>query len=293
VRTRGLASCPPHVRGIKRLASCGQDFEKGRYTTRGSVSETSFVCNGYSPNHRMKCLEFLYFYLLDETTPSTPTPTHSSTAPATPQPTSEMDYSSRSSFSTQSSSSTSRTSSWGSMSSLSSTSAYSIDTATTCNTTPPVSPPPSPSPCSRPCTHDLRPPTTQVSSRTLHMLRKEVDYVPLSPKKAHALLGVGRGTRPTLIKTGAVKPHSRMPSDASESSGTGFEDEMPRVYGQRMEREPWVGPEEKGNARGRLTTTKGSFTRTTDEKKEILGGMLGNVDALVDGVSKAGIWGLG
>ena len=33
--------------------------------------------------------------------------------------------------------------------------------------------------------------------------------------------------------------------------------------------------------------------RTTEEKKEMLGSMLGNVDALVDGVRKAGIWGLG
>ncbi|KAL1743118.1 cell division control protein 14, SIN component-domain-containing protein [Schizophyllum fasciatum] len=32
--------------------------------------------------------------------------------------------------------------------------------------------------------------------------------------------------------------------------------------------------------------------RTTDEKREILSTMLGNVDALVDGVRKAGIWGL-
>lgn len=34
-------------------------------------------------------------------------------------------------------------------------------------------------------------------------------------------------------------------------------------------------------------------TRTMEEKKEILGSMLGNVDALVEGVRKAGIWGLG
>lgn len=33
--------------------------------------------------------------------------------------------------------------------------------------------------------------------------------------------------------------------------------------------------------------------RSADEKKEILGGMLGNVDALVAGVRKAGVWGLG
>lgn len=33
--------------------------------------------------------------------------------------------------------------------------------------------------------------------------------------------------------------------------------------------------------------------RTMEEKKEILSGMLGNVDALVEGVRKAGVWGLG
>ncbi len=37
---------------------------------------------------------------------------------------------------------------------------------------------------------------------------------------------------------------------------------------------------------------KNSGPRTMEEKKEILGSMLGNVDALVEGVRKAGIWGL-
>jgi hypothetical protein len=32
--------------------------------------------------------------------------------------------------------------------------------------------------------------------------------------------------------------------------------------------------------------------RSTKEKKEILGSLLGNVDVLVDGVAKAGIFGL-
>lgn len=37
----------------------------------------------------------------------------------------------------------------------------------------------------------------------------------------------------------------------------------------------------------------GNRVRSVEEKKEILGGMLGNVDALVEGVRKAGVWGLG
>jgi hypothetical protein len=36
-----------------------------------------------------------------------------------------------------------------------------------------------------------------------------------------------------------------------------------------------------------------SIVKSTEEKKELLGSMLGNVDALVEGVKKAGIWGLG
>lgn len=32
--------------------------------------------------------------------------------------------------------------------------------------------------------------------------------------------------------------------------------------------------------------------RTTEEKKALLGTLLGNVDALVEGVRRAGIWGL-
>lgn len=44
-------------------------------------------------------------------------------------------------------------------------------------------------------------------------------------------------------------------------------------------------PEEYGKQKGGV--------RTAEQKKEILSGMLGNVDALVEGVMKAGIWGLG
>lgn len=37
---------------------------------------------------------------------------------------------------------------------------------------------------------------------------------------------------------------------------------------------------------------RSASARTMEEKKEILGSMLGNVDALVEGVRKAGVWGL-
>ena len=45
-----------------------------------------------------------------------------------------------------------------------------------------------------------------------------------------------------------------------------------------------------GAGAGRAGANKGA--KTMAEKKEILGTMLGNVDALVEGVKKAGVWGL-
>lgn len=46
------------------------------------------------------------------------------------------------------------------------------------------------------------------------------------------------------------------------------------------------------NASGLNGIRGGSIVKSTEEKKELLGSMLGNVDALVEGVKKAGIWGL-
>lgn len=48
--------------------------------------------------------------------------------------------------------------------------------------------------------------------------------------------------------------------------------------------------ESEGWRNGKPVETK---IRTTEEKRQILGSMFGNVDALVEGVRKAGIWGLG
>lgn len=36
----------------------------------------------------------------------------------------------------------------------------------------------------------------------------------------------------------------------------------------------------------------GVWRKTTEDKKKLLGTMLGNVDALIEGVRKAGVWGL-
>ncbi|PIL37692.1 hypothetical protein GSI_01386 [Ganoderma sinense ZZ0214-1] len=49
-------------------------------------------------------------------------------------------------------------------------------------------------------------------------------------------------------------------------------------------------PTGTGSGSGRVGANRGA--KTMAEKKEILGTMLGNVDALVEGVKKAGVWGL-
>lgn len=83
-----------------------------------------------------------------------------------------------------------------------------------------------------------------ISTRPMMMLRRDVDYEPQSPKKAHGS----------------------------------------RVYVSEDFSTPRRREKEGESSRERV--------RTTEEKKEILGTLLGNVDALVEGVRKAGIWGL-
>jgi hypothetical protein len=115
------------------------------------------------------------------------------------------------------------------------------------------------------------------------MLRKEVDYVPLSPKKSHiARLGIGDGVRQSA--------EARSVQSKTRTTRGGSEDIIQASCGGQKEK--WDNPEENGD-RGRTRTAGEMRRRTTEEKKEILGGMLGNVDALVESVTKAGIWGLG
>ncbi|QRV72952.1 Cell division control protein 14, SIN component [Ceratobasidium sp. AG-Ba] len=53
-----------------------------------------------------------------------------------------------------------------------------------------------------------------------------------------------------------------------------------------------VDTEAENNARGIPAPEGGKLVRTSAEKKELLGAWLGNVDALVEGVQRAGVWGL-
>lgn len=114
------------------------------------------------------------------------------------------------------------------------------------------------------------------------MLRKEVDYEPQSPKKAQvSRLGVG-GSR-----------HAPGKSISRSQLRSGSEDDCQRynqvpVTPSSRDQNGWAAENEPPSSNSRVARVK-----TIEEKRELLGTMLGNVDALVEGVRKAGIWGLG
>ncbi|KAG5714981.1 Cell division control protein 14 [Termitomyces sp. T112] len=254
---------------------------------------------------RMKCLEFLYFYLLDENPTSSEgadnlslVPTSPPTAPATPSKPSKpylnskplrpsssrlaSEFSFLSNKSSASTSSTPRSTSGSSSNSFSSTSSnVSSSTApSSISSSPdkpsaiftPKTPPRSPSLPHR-LPHKLQP-------RSLMMLRKEVEYEPQSPKKVQ-LSRAGSG----LSRQISTKRMSRL-RVASEDDYCKFS-QVPGTP-SRQEQNRTTLEDEPSRPQGHTEKI-----RTTEEKKELLGTMLGNVDALVEGVRKAGIWGLG
>lgn len=91
------------------------------------------------------------------------------------------------------------------------------------------------------------------------MLKKELDFVPQSPHKPPSRHGPSKSLSHIQHKPTPTPTPTRLASAA-------FTLDAPK--------------------------SKPLGTRSTEEKKEILGTMLGNVDALVEGVRKAGIWGL-
>ncbi|KAJ3865785.1 cell division control protein 14, SIN component-domain-containing protein, partial [Lentinula novae-zelandiae] len=300
---------------------------------------------------RMKCLEFLYFYLLDETKPSIPTAsmstggstlidsvqtvpnTPSQHAPIRPSPKPRSEYgSSTFSFphSSYSGPSTLRSVSSGSTKSFTSTSSTTSAASTTSSaTTAPGSAECSPkkpsgglssktpsgpprTPAYKSSHHGvLRSEGKQLfpsggsegQARSLMMLAKDVDFVPQSPQKMQTFrrdndpasvapspsVGVSVGTV-TGMGGRRTRTHSRTRSAfALGATST-------RISSRASSRE-------RGHSRARsVGRAEPEFkeglrmdirARTTEEKKELLGTMLGNVDALVEGVRKAGIWGLG
>lgn len=250
----------------------------------------------------MKCLEFLYFYLLDEdptqenVIASSHSPAHTPppTAPPTPRRPSKPFISNRPlrpssqygsstfTFTSSTSTSSSRSTSGSSTKSFSSTSsnASSSTVPSSVSSSPDkisTMPPPKTPPSSPPLAHRQPP---QLQPRSLMMLKKEVDFVPLSPKKAQvSRLGVG-----------GVSRHTPGKSISRSRLGSGPVHDV-----HRRHPEPQENPSHEAEVRGeeRVELNRKGFLKTTEEKKELLGTMLGNVDALVEGVRKAGIWGLG
>ena len=101
------------------------------------------------------------------------------------------------------------------------------------------------------------------------MLKRDVDYEPLSPRKS----GFGEqvsvsSLRPRIQTHGQSYTPSHNLTHNSKLSISVSENDFPGNGGNERR-------------------------KTTDEKKQFLGTMLGNVDALVEGVRKAGIWHLG
>jgi hypothetical protein len=103
----------------------------------------------------------------------------------------------------------------------------------------------------------------QPKPRSLMMLQRDVEFVPSTPQK-----GPFARKGPTMLARG----------------GSGS-DGLP----ERLS----VETEQTEDVEVKLLNAGTARTRTRDEKKELLGTMLGNVDALVESVSRAGIWGLG
>ncbi|KAL5530523.1 hypothetical protein ACEPAF_6781 [Sanghuangporus sanghuang] len=217
---------------------------------------------------RIKCLEFLYFYLMDESTP----PTDEVSVRPSPVKRPRSTPFERSRFSTASSQSS------NSSRSHSSSSSSSWSPSPTLAGTPPLSP--------KKSAFSELPQAQDV----LGMLRKDVDFVPQSPQK---------------VKVAQVDGGIRRPGTPQQLSPL----KVPRfVHKQpgplsRLASEEILRPDsdvDSGISGDRKLVSKTSSswsissvqTRTMQEKKEILGQLLGNVDALVEGVKRAGIWGL-
>ncbi|KAF9057809.1 cell division control protein 14, SIN component-domain-containing protein [Panaeolus papilionaceus] len=160
--------------------------------------------------------------------------------------------------------------------------------------------------------------------KSMMMLKKEVDYTPMSPKKVANVTPVARrpGHRKSLSTSSFTASSSSSNSTSSAeashrvfssglrsrapTSGLNQAQEppvpvIPHQYRQNKQLREDSEKENVGIARPSKSSKEGkepdnslnhATWKTTEEKKHLLGTMLGNVDALVEGVRKAGIWGL-
>lgn len=278
----------------------------------------------------MKCLEFLYFYLLDEnapdtqqaedacapTAPSSPTGTDAGSGRAHTRNALSMSQSSDSSVGSDAS-----TSSAASRASAS-TSATSTSASTRDDDAPAGPAPLAASPVIRAARHRKAPSRNSSSdgggssggtpARPLAFLRRDLDFVPQTPGGKYAPPSppgsTPRGTAPAdsewktprrlpprMTSLGAAGPppcEPRTPVPLGRARGYRTQ----RADGQSAPASP-SAPEWDAGAPGEVSAGNARAgrqgVRTMEEKRAILGSMMGNVDALVEGVKKAGIWGLG
>ena len=118
------------------------------------------------------------------------------------------------------------------------------------------------------------------------MLKKEVDYIPQSPKRVP-------GFTPRHQKSLSHSTLSHSPPSLHSRSRS--QTALPESVNEDAAVISLVIDPDAANAASDVNKKprKEEKWKTTEEKKELLGTMLGNVDALVEGVRKAGIWGLG
>ncbi|THG95877.1 hypothetical protein EW026_g5847 [Hermanssonia centrifuga] len=298
---------------------------------------------GTSREVKIKCMEFLYFYINSEnatwTQPAQQYDSGSSsilvpTAPNSPtQPShrSSLSVSQWSDFSTSSSSSGSDSSNVSV-----STTATSLPSSRSPSVAPeePLSQPSSVSiiPGLQPSLRNVTPP----QPRSLQALRHDAETAVLSPRKAQILkLGFGTPRSASRLKqttSGSLQPSEDVPSEDAvnplncaprdpstprkalrplNTSNLGhllsrgalaLEGELPDQTPARPARghrraqssmDIRVDPPMSPPAQAKVTALATCGVRSVEEKKEMLRGMMSNVDSLLESMSKVGILGLG
>ena len=200
---------------------------------------------------RMKCLEFLYWYLLPEDTPPQRSPSGAS-LPATPAKSTAPPLHA--------------TTSWPGPSTRPLSARPTLVIETTIET----------------------PPRSPTKPTRTALLRRELDFVPTTPKKAQvSRLGVGT-PRPQLHGPATISPPGT-PLSKKRTAALAVTRSEARI--RKDSENIFMGTPVSIASRQAKDISR--HTRSTEEKKALLGDLLGNVDVLVEGVCKAGIWGLG
>lgn len=90
----------------------------------------------------------------------------------------------------------------------------------------------------------------------------------------------------------SIRVSSSAPKSAKPGINKSWSEELPLPPAPQTK---FAGKESALKGLARFALSHGASSekvKSTEEKKEFLGTMLGNVDALVESVRKAGIWGL-